>query len=133
MDSTVAILFVVEIDSVAYKLGLGEQARSRTESAGRVELDDAQLAFLARMRTTFLNITLFGIVLILRTSTSLTDPRTMMPFLLFALGNAAFPPQYGNGAGATTPASMCKHIATTLAAAFAGFVIFMLVFLAMMV
>ena len=41
-----AILFLCEIDNVAYRLALGERIRSRVENVGRIKLSDDQAAAL---------------------------------------------------------------------------------------
>ena len=48
--NTVAILFLCDIDNIAFDLALGERVRARVEDAGRVELDDAELSALARTK-----------------------------------------------------------------------------------
>jgi hypothetical protein len=48
--NTVAILFLVEFDNALYIFGLNEKWRSRAESAGRVELSDAEMTALGRSK-----------------------------------------------------------------------------------
>eukprot|EP01051_Picozoa_sp_SAG22_P006936 SAG22_NODE_470_length_10142_cov_13.947227_10_plen_456_part_00 len=48
--NTVAILFMCDIDNIAFDLALGERVRARVEDAGRVELDDGEAAGLARTK-----------------------------------------------------------------------------------
>ena len=48
--NTVALLFLTEIDNLAYALGLSEQARKRMEVEGRVELGEEATALLLRSK-----------------------------------------------------------------------------------
>ena len=48
--NTVALLFLTEIDNLAYALGLSEQARKRVEVDGRVELGEEATALLLRSK-----------------------------------------------------------------------------------
>ena len=48
--NTVAILFLCDIDNIAFDLALGERVRARVEDAGRVELGDAEASALARTK-----------------------------------------------------------------------------------
>lgn len=48
--NTVAILFLTEIDNIAFRIGLSERMRTLVEDAGRVDLNDATAAALVRMK-----------------------------------------------------------------------------------
>jgi hypothetical protein len=48
--NSLAILFMTEIDNTAYLFGLGERARARVESMGRVELSKAEVEAMARTK-----------------------------------------------------------------------------------
>jgi hypothetical protein len=48
--NTVAVLFLTEIDNMAYALGLSEQARKQVEVKGRVELGEEATALLLRSK-----------------------------------------------------------------------------------
>ena len=48
--NTVALLFLTEIDNMAYALGLSEQARKQVEVKGRVELGEEAIALLLRSK-----------------------------------------------------------------------------------
>jgi len=48
--NTVALLFLTEIDNMAYALGLREQARKQVEVKGRVELGEEAIALLLRSK-----------------------------------------------------------------------------------
>lgn len=48
--NTIAIIFMCEIDDVAYEIGLAERVRVRVEHAGRVELSDNELKALSRSK-----------------------------------------------------------------------------------
>jgi hypothetical protein len=48
--NTIAILFLCDIDNIAFTVGLGERARARVEDVGRVELGDQELQLLARTK-----------------------------------------------------------------------------------
>jgi hypothetical protein len=50
VDIAQAILFLCEVDNIAFSLGLGEQVRRRMEAAGRVELVGDEAAILARTK-----------------------------------------------------------------------------------
>lgn len=42
-----AILFLCELDNIAFTMGLSERVRARVEAVGRVELDEDAIAMLA--------------------------------------------------------------------------------------
>lgn len=48
--NTVALLFICDIDNIAFKFGLSERMRARVEEAGRVDLSDVEAFFLARTK-----------------------------------------------------------------------------------
>lgn len=48
--ATQAVLFLCEIDNVAYRFALGERVRSRVETAGRLELTDDEKTALVRTK-----------------------------------------------------------------------------------
>ena len=48
--NTVAILFQCEVDNACYSIGLAEHVRARVETAGRIELSDADRRMLVQSR-----------------------------------------------------------------------------------
>lgn len=48
--NTVALLFLSEVDTVSYELGLSERVKSRVEEAGRIELDETEAKMLTRTK-----------------------------------------------------------------------------------
>jgi hypothetical protein len=48
--NTVAMLFLCDIDNIAFDLALGERVRARVEATGHVELDDVEASALARTK-----------------------------------------------------------------------------------
>jgi hypothetical protein len=48
--NTIAIVFLMEMDNMAFSLGLSERVRARVENAGRVDLNDAEAVALVRMK-----------------------------------------------------------------------------------
>ena len=48
--NSIAILFLLEVDNLAYATILGERSRARVEEAGRVELGDEDVAALTRSK-----------------------------------------------------------------------------------
>ena len=57
-----AIIFVTEIDNVAYEVGLAERLRTRVEVAGRVVLDEAELSALSRTKTIHIVLIVIAII-----------------------------------------------------------------------
>eukprot|EP01050_Picozoa_sp_SAG11_P032888 SAG11_NODE_10905_length_797_cov_2.421203_1_plen_116_part_10 len=49
--NTIAVLFLCEVDNAAFAMVLGERARARVESAGRIKLNDSEFAALARSKS----------------------------------------------------------------------------------
>eukprot|EP01043_Picozoa_sp_COSAG02_P060413 COSAG02_NODE_7889_length_2803_cov_28.147189_4_plen_136_part_00 len=49
--NTVAVLFLCEIDNLAYAIGLGEKLRARVDTEGRVELGEAEADALILSKT----------------------------------------------------------------------------------
>ena len=60
--NTVAILFLCDIDNIAFDLALGERVRARVEDAGHVELDDAETAALARTKAVHVALLVLAVV-----------------------------------------------------------------------
>jgi hypothetical protein len=94
--NTVAILFLCDIDNIAFDLALGERVRARVEDAGRVELTDAEASALARTKA------VHGALLVLSVLVAVSQDATYLVFLAFMLGGLveAFVP----GAGAAETA-----------------------------
>ena len=61
--NTVAILFMVEIDNIAYSIGLSERARSNFELLGRIKLEDAEAAALVKSKATHVSLIVATVLL----------------------------------------------------------------------
>ena len=49
--NAIALLFLCDIDNIAFVLGLSERVRARVEDAGRVELSEVEAAALVRTKS----------------------------------------------------------------------------------
>merc|ERR1712093_665666 len=83
--NTVAILFLCDIDNIAFDLVLGERVRARVEDAGHVELEDAEAAALARTKAVHV------VLLVLAVLGGVWSGGEVffLPFLAFGLGGVA--------------------------------------------
>ena len=113
--NTVAILFLCDIDNIAFDLALGERVRARVEDAGRVELDDAEASALARTKAVHVAL----IVLAVLGAVWSGDPVVafFLAPLAFLLGGVA--EAFVPGAGA---AETAKRVGKVLGAWLLGFV-----------
>ena len=116
--NTVAILFLCDIDNIAFDLALGERVRARVEDAGRVELDEGEATALARTKAVHVAL----IVLAVLGAVWLGDlgggeVALILPSLAFLLGGVA--EAFVPGAGA---AETAKRVGKVLGAALLGFV-----------
>ena len=115
--NSIAILFLLEVDNLAYATILGERSRARVEEAGRVELGDEDVAALTRSKA----IHVCGIVFyILFEIHALDTPGNGLgwmvfpPFIVWFILDAieiccTMPP-------ARLPAELCKLTGSTLLA-----------------
>jgi hypothetical protein len=60
--NTVAVLFLCEIDNIAYVMGLSERVRARVEHMGRAELADVEAAALVRTKTVHVGLIVAAVV-----------------------------------------------------------------------
>ena len=111
--NTVAILFLCDIDNIAFDLVLGERVRARVEDAGRVELDDAEASALARTKAVHVAL----IVLAVHGAVWLgsLEAAFFLPFLAFLLGGVA--EAFVPGASVAETCKRIVKLATTGSAA----------------
>ena len=116
--NTIALLFMCEIDNLAYSQGLSERVRSRVEEAGRVELDDEDVSALTRTKV----VHVVMIVVVVFTAVAWPNGTSpLKPLILWWMGAAV---EALIEPGASAP-NRCKGVATALAKWVAGFVVFM--------
>ena len=120
--NTIAILFMCEIDNIAYATILNEQSRARVEEAGRVDLDDSDVAALARSKAIYVSVIMVYIVFEIWLLSKPADLLAMAipPFLFWWLAGMI---EIGTGTEcAKMPGEMCKLLgASILAFIFFGF------------
>jgi len=118
--NTIAILFLCDIDNIAFDLALGERVRARVEDAGRVKLDDAELSALARTKAVHVVL----IVLVVSSLMVFGPAGTFLSLLVFPLGGvaAAFVP------GETSRAETAQRVGKALGASLLGIVGFVCLF-----
>ena len=114
--SSQAVLFLCEIDNVAYRFALGERVRSRVETAGRLELTDDEKTALVRTKQLHLP----TIAVYLPVAVIMAHPvATFLGPLVFWLGDVV---------EACVPTSsrvdMCKEMMKATLAAGLGFLTF---------
>ena len=112
--NTVAILFLCDIDNIAFDLALGERVRARVEDAGRVELEDAEASALARTKAVHVALLVLGVLVGVWSGDK--DVASGLVFLAFLLGGVA--EAFVPGASA---AQTCKRVGKVLGAALLGF------------
>ena len=61
--NTIAVVFMCEIDNVAFEVGLAERIRARVEDAARVELSESELKALARSKVVHVIVIVFSCVM----------------------------------------------------------------------
>ena len=61
-----AILFMVEIDNVAYSIGLSERIRSNFEQHGRIKLEDADAVALVKSKATHVSLIVISVLVAVR-------------------------------------------------------------------
>eukprot|EP01051_Picozoa_sp_SAG22_P014244 SAG22_NODE_1698_length_3788_cov_3.925725_2_plen_469_part_00 len=83
--NTVAIIFLVDIDNMSYHIGLGEFAKARVESAGRVVLSGAEAKELAWLKVMYVPITFVSVL----SSVATMDIFLGMGFTFFMYGFVA--------------------------------------------
>ena len=108
--STIAILFLAELDNMAYTLGLSERVRARVEKAGRVELDDSAAKALAFTKSVHLGLIVVFILVAIALTMFEAAPIPGTAFLVGGLIEA----------GTMPTGERCKQAAKTLGAAVAG-------------
>ena len=85
--NTVAILFMCDIDNIAFDLALGERVRARVEDAGRVRLDDGEASALTRTKTVHVVLIVLAVLVSIIGPTELSYKE--IPFVAFLLGGLA--------------------------------------------
>ena len=109
--NTVAILFLCEVDNIAYSVGLSENVRARVENAGRVELDDVQTAALSKTKALHIGLLVVcvpaSVWLAHATATFGACALAALPLWVGGLAEAVVP--------GADPAATCKRLAQTMA------------------
>ena len=85
--ATQAVLFLCEIDNVAYRFALGERVRSRVETAGRLELTDDEKT--ALVRTKQLHLPTIAVYLPVAVKSAHPGTAFSLGLLVFWLGGVA--------------------------------------------
>ena len=114
--NTVALLFLCDIDNIAFDLVLGERVRARVEDAGRVELTDLEATALARTKAVHVVLIVLGVL----ASVGLGEDGTFLAWIALFLGGVV--ESFVPGAPA---AQARKRAATVLAKWLLGFVAFL--------
>ena len=115
--NSIAILFLLEVDNLAYATILGERSRARVEEAGRVELGDEDVAALTRSKAIHVCGIVFYILFEISALNSSDNGLGWMvfpPFIVWAILGAVeicctMPP-------ARWPGELCKLTGSTLLA-----------------
>ena len=119
--NTIAILFLCDIDNVAFQMGLSESLRSRVENSIRVELDDSQAGALIRSRLVHM-LMIFATTLV-SVKIARFPQMQLVNFCAFLVGgivDAAAP------AEDTTLSNKAKDIGLVICAWIAGFIIWLM-------
>lgn len=116
--NTIALLFILEIDNVAYAIMLDERVRSRVEQRSRVKLDNEQVAWLMRSKVVHVGL----VVVVVPSAVWYSHVFSMfIPMLCFWVGGVmeAVMDAAATGAGAT---GACKGVARATGAFLLGMV-----------
>ena len=109
-----AILFLCEVDNIAFALGVSERLRARVETEGRVTLSDDELNALARTKAVHIGLFIIfipGSIWIAHdTKVFAACVVAAMPMWLGGLVECVWPPG--------SPSEACKRIATRVAEMF---------------
>ena len=129
--NTVAMLFLCDIDNVAFQLGLSEKLRSRVESAGRITLTEDNITAIARSKAVhaaLIVICVLGWVLLcgeMATNGGFgLHLITGIPFLPFAIGgivDATMLPE------ASTGAAKLRGVGAAVAQWLLGWVVYVMI------
>ena len=118
--NAVAMLFMCEIDNIAYAVGLSESARARVEAVGRVELGEKERGALARLKSSHTVLVVAAVMAGVLTRTAMGAaqiPITVLSFLVGGVLEAATTATTGDGGDGKAAA---VAVATTVASSFAG-------------
>ena len=118
--NTVAILFLCDIDNIAFDLALGERVRARVEDAGRVELDDAEAATLARTKA--VHVLLLVLAMLVGAQSGQIGSAIMIVFPAFWLGGVV-----GSLAPGATAVETGKRVGLVLGSSLLGLVAFVFI------
>ena len=111
--NAVAILFLCDIDNIAFRMALGERVRARVEDAGRVVLTDAEASALARTKAVHVVLLVLSVLV-----ATLQDGLALgLVFVAFMLGGVA--EAFVPGAGV---AETAKGVGTAVGAWLLGIV-----------
>eukprot|EP01046_Picozoa_sp_COSAG06_P018519 COSAG06_NODE_1291_length_9980_cov_166.860237_9_plen_381_part_00 len=93
--NTIATLFLVDCDNIAYTLGLGERVRARVEEAARVELTAEDIRALQINRTTYVAMITVCVMLVMVLLSAGSAPHGLLPpfgfFWLAGMGRTMIP------------------------------------------
>ena len=120
--NAVAILFLCDIDNMAYDRGLGEEVRMRVEESGRVDLGEAEAT--ALVLTKAVHVGLIVVLVPYLVWSEDLDTGLSLAFLAFWLGGVAGAVGAGGGA-----AAVCKGVRKATEAGLLGFVAFFMLVL----
>lgn len=84
--NTVAVLFLCEVDNVAFAVGLSERVRTRVETAGHVELDDSEASTLARTKLVHASLIVIGVIAAVGSKAGINA--SFLPLIPFWVGEA---------------------------------------------
>lgn len=86
--STLAILFMCEVDNVAYTIGLSERVRTRYEQRGRVELTTTEATAMVRSKVAHVSLIVFAVLLTVESTSFIggENPLIASTLLVFLLG-----------------------------------------------
>ena len=118
--NAVPMLFMCEIDNIAYAVGLSESARARVEAVGRVELGEKERGALARLKSSHTVLVVAAVMAGVLTRTAMGAaqiPITVLSFLVGGVLEAATTATTGDGGDGKAAA---VAVATTVASSFAG-------------
>ena len=112
--NTVAILFLCDIDNMAFDLVLGERVRARVEDAGRVELQQAEAEALARTKTIHVVLLVLAVLAVVWSGGDFWS-NVLLPFFAFAFGGLCEP-----FAVRATPSEGARRVGKVLGACVPG-------------
>ena len=126
--NSVAVLFLCEVDNIAYTILLSERVRMRVEEHGRAKLGDAEAEALTRSKAVHVALIMVAVVAAVRSAES--EMGFNLSFLAFGCAGVVAAVGDAVRGGRATAGALCKGVAKAIGAWLLGLVGFLVLVLA---